>query len=376
MFGEYNERNSIIFQKVLHYRKLYISKSKKNCIKLIKMNNKAILTGLFLCLVVILSSCGQRSGASTGGVTGEPFIGGTQGVMMEFEKDSPPPEVTDDTSFAFQVLVKLKNEGEMKIERNQMKLKVEGFDPADFGRTFDEMRDVEPDDDLESKKKDAEGNIVEGTTTFATFPRGGGYLEPTRFTGNTEFQIRAKACYLYQTDSNTKLCGLRDMINVRDNAICRPTEGKTVYSSSGPVQVQGFRQSVVGKDKISFSFDVVLANSVDIFWSRQGQNTPAQGFDAACPEDPRTRREVENNVEVEITEVPVDPVFANLKCGGLDNSNIGVVKLVNGKRTITCTVELVPDRNDFEKVVGIKLRYNVLDSKDTRIIVKHLADAP
>ena len=90
----------------------------------------------------------------------------------------------------------------------------------------------------------------------------------------------------------------------------------------------------------------------------------------------RARREVENNVQVEITEVPTDPVFSNLKCGGLDNTNLGVVKLVNGRRTITCTVELVPDRNDFEKVIGINLKYNVLDSKDTTILVKHLADAP
>jgi len=340
------------------------------------MNKKTILIGLMVCLMLTVSACGKKSGASTGGAPTTPFIGGTQGVTMEFEKDSPPPEVTDDATFAFNIIVKLKNEGETKVEMQNIKLKVEGFDPADFGvNDFNELRNIEPDSELESKKRDAEGNIIDGTTTFATFPGNSQFFEPTRFMGNTEFPIRAKACYLYETQSNTKLCGLRDMINIRDNAICRPTESKTVYSSSGPVQVQGFRQSVVGRDKISFSFDIVLSNSVDIFWSRD-ENTPSQGFDLACPEDPRTRREVENNVKVEITEVPVDPLFSNLKCGGLDNLNVGVVKLVNGRRTITCTVELVPDRNDFEKVVGINLKYNVLDSEDTRILVKHLADAP
>ena len=47
--------------------------------------------------------------------------------------------------------------------------------------------------------------------------------------------------------------------------------------------------------------------------------------------------------------------------------------MVNGRRTITCTVELVDDRLDLEKVVGVNLFYNVLDSKETKVLIKHLA---
>ena len=72
--------------------------------------------------------------------------------------------------------------------------------------------------------------------------------------------------------------------------------------------------------------------------------------------------------------IPTDPIFSNLKCGGLDNRNKGFVTLVNGRRTITCTVELVQDRNDLQKQVGINLLYNVLDNKETKVLVKHLAE--
>ncbi|MBI2101536.1 hypothetical protein HYT53_02895 [Candidatus Woesearchaeota archaeon] len=338
------------------------------------MNKKYYVIALLICLILLVSAC-KKSGAATGGAPRTPFIGGTAGITMDFEKDSPPPEVTDDSSFAFNVIVKLKNDGEFKVDSNAIRVNLVGFDPNDFGKTFSDLSDNQPEDTLESRKRDAEGNIVEGTTTFVTFPKGGDSFVPRKFSGNTEFTFRADACYNYRTEANTKLCMLKDMINVRDNAICKPTSTRTVYSSSAPVQVSNFRQSVVGKDKITFSFDISLNGNVDIFWSRD-KRTPSSGFDAACPRDPRMRREIENNVGVELLEIPVDPVVTNLKCGGLDNSFEGVVKLVGNKRTVTCTADLVSDRLDLEKTMGILLTYNILDSKEKKVLIKHLADAP
>lgn len=339
------------------------------------MNKRYYAVVLLICLILLISAC-KRSGASTGGAPRTPFIGGTSGVAINFEKDSPPPEVTDDDSFSFNVILSLKNEGEKKVEKNNIKVNLVGFDPADFGQpSFDTLRDNEPEDTLESKKRDAEGNIVEGNPTFVTFPKGGDVFKPRKFSGNTEFTFRADVCYNYMTEANTKLCILKDMVNVRDDALCKPTSSRSAFSSSAPVQITNFRQSVVGKDKLMFSFDVVLSGNVDIFWNIE-ESKPSS-FDNGCPRDARTRRERENSVGVEITEIPVDPVFQNLKCGGLDNpsSSKGIVKLVGGRRTITCTVELVQDRLDLEKTMGINLFYNVLDNKEKKILVKHLAES-
>ena len=327
-------------------------------------------------MILLLSAC-KRSGAYTGGAPRTPFIGGTAGLTINFEKDSPPPEVTDDESFPFNVIVKLKNDGEFKVDRNEIRLNLVGFDPADFGNSFEDVREVQPADDLDAKRRDAEGNIIDGITTFATFPKSGDTFTPRKFSGNTEFTFRADVCYSYKTEANTKLCVLKDMINIRDDSICRPsgvgTSGRVVYSSSGPVQVTNFRQSVIGKDKISFSFDVILSGNVDIFRDKSAI-TPASGFDAACPRDARKRREVENNVEIEITEIPTDPIFAGgINCG-LESGHKGVVRLVSGRRTITCTAELVQDRLDLEKTMGINVFYNVLDNKETRVLIKHLAE--
>ncbi|GEM_PF-905700 len=340
------------------------------------MNKRHYSIALLVLLILIVSGC-KGSGSSTGSAPRTPFIGGTAGMTINFEKDSPPPEVTDDESFSFNAIVRLKNDGEFKIDRNNVRVNLVGFDPADFGRSFEDLRDAMPQDDLLPRTRDAEGNIVDGTTTFVNFPKGGDSFIPKTFSGNTEFTFRADTCYNYQTEANTKLCILKDMINIRDDSICRPsgtgTTGRVIYSSSGPVQVANFRQTVIGRDKISFSFDIILSGNADIFWSKD-KRTPASGFDVACPRDARTRREIENNVGVEITEIAGDPIISNLNCGGLEGGSVGTVKLVSGKRTITCTADLITDRLDLEKAMGIILSYNVLDNKETKILIKHLSN--
>ncbi len=336
------------------------------------MNKRYYVLALVICLVLLVSAC-KQGGAATGGAPKTPFIGGTTGLTINFEGGSPPPEVTDDSTFEFDTLVRLKNDGESKVTRDNVKVNLVGFDPSDFNvGSFDSLSGASPEDDLEPKTRGAEGDIQDGFTVIVTFPKGGGFFTPQKFIGNTEFTFRADVCYHYTTRSQTAVCLLRDMINVNDKSFCRPTGSKTIYSSAAPVQVTNFRQSVVGPNKITFNFDIVLNGNVDIFWS-QSENTPSSGFDAACPRKPSDRRGVENKVGVEIIELPGDPIVSSFKCGGLDNGPIGVVTLINGKRNVICTVELVQDRNDLEKQIGINLKYNVLDNKETSVLVKHLA---
>jgi len=340
------------------------------------MNKRHYVAAFLIGVILLVSACTTgKSGASAGTAPRTPFLGGTAGISMIFEKDNPPPEVTDDSSFSFRAILDLQNQGETRVDKQDIKFNLIGFDPNDFGKTFDDLRNVVPDDALEAKKRDAEGNIVQGNPTTVTFPKSGDSFVPNKFSGNTEFTMRAEACYAYETDAITKLCVLRDMINIRQGPVCLPNGAKTIYSSAAPVQVSNFRQSVVGKDKLSFSFDVSVSSNVDVF---SDTNKPSSNFENACPKDPKTRRQVENKVRVEITELPSDPIVGGggIRCGGLDNSNKGEVILVSGKRTITCTVDLVTDRNDLEKQFGVKVTYNVLDSKETKILVKHLAESP
>lgn len=316
-----------------------------------------------LTLFVIAGCQGGSSSDSTGVAPKTPFLGGTQGIEIKFIEGSPPKEVADSGTFDFQAIVSLQNKGEFDLNKDQVKVDLIGFLPEDFGANQDELNDKRPEDDPTARKRDAEGNIIEPAETFITFPSTDSSFNFDRsVTGNTVFVFRADVCYKYQTKALSKICILRDLVRVDNDDICRPNEPKTVFTSGSPLKVGSFRETVSGKDRVSFSFDVTHSGTGNVF--KEGDSTsPA----ADCPRDPRESREKENKVLVS-----VNSNLPNLRCVGLSGTTSGFITLVNGKRTVTCTQDLDPGRNDFETNVEITLDYNFQDSVQQDVLVKHL----
>jgi len=416
---------------------------------------------LFVLISVIsmfLAGCG-RGDEGIGGAPTTPFLGGSEGLEISFLEGSPPEEVTDSGTFEFQALVKLKNNGEFDLTKDDVEVSLAGFFPEDFSSNTPSLKGKNPEDGPTARQRDSEGNIIESVETFVTFPpkvsdaeeeaaeavvfvsilallvdvldpqavvdaaQGAadsskdasdsdpGNIEKaekavaaqnaadiiiaaaladgaTKLTvsdaalaaaitagterffnfksnlpGNNVYIFRADVCYLYQTKAVSEICVLANQIDVVDDAICDPIELKSVFSSSSPLQITSFRQSVAGKDKIQFSFDIVHSGSGDVF-------DPTTTAD--CPKDPSNRRKNENEVRVTVKTGLTDD---KLKCVGLTDAateSSKVVKLVNGKRTITCTQELDAGRADFKKTVDITVDFNYLESADTEVLVKHL----
>ena len=329
------------------------------------MNKKIVFIVLSLSLLVLISSC-KGGDSGTGAAPKTPFLEGSTGLVIEFEDGSPPNEVADRGTFDFNAIVKLRNDGEFDVKKDKVKVDLVGILPQDFNALPDDLKLKSPSDDLTSRKRDSEGNIIEGITTFVTFPNEAGTLNfPGTLSGNQQFTFRADVCYLYQTKAVATLCVLRDLINVREDAVCDPSESKSIFSSGAPVHAANFRQSTLGKDKIGFSFDVVHGGNGIIYKSGS-----ADAADANCPKDSSERRQKENRVKV-----TVNTGLSGLRCSGLDSGTVGHVILVGGKRSITCTQDLDTGRNDFEKPIEISLDYNYNDDKETSVLVKHLIDS-
>jgi hypothetical protein len=320
------------------------------------MDKKALLV-MFAVGLFFVSGC--KGGE--GGAVITPFLGGNTGVVIDFIEGNPPAEVYDGGSFDFDVLVSLRNDGEFDIPKEDIKVSLQGIRPEDFGSYVDAMIDKHPDEDLIGRSRDAEGNIIEGVPIYIEFPEGDD--EHLNFIGELvgdrkEFTIRADVCYRYQTKGMAQYCVLRNLIDVRDDAICDPSESKPIYSSGAPVQLSNFRQAVAGKDKIRFTFDIVHMGNGNVF---EYGSYDSQAAD--CPADPSKRRRKENRVKV-----TVEPGLGSLSCSGLEG-NTGFVRLVNGKTTVICTLALSSDRTDFEKELKITIDYNYEDDKDVNFIV-------
>ena len=138
-------------------------------------------------LLLILTGCEQED--TTSATT--PFLGGTTGLLINFLEDAPPQEVYDGGAFPFDIVVKLKNDGESDVLAQDAQVKISGLNPTEFSKQPSELI-KNPDEDLIRTYKDAEGNIVEGTITYVSFE---GFNYAGRMSGNLQFPIRADVCY-------------------------------------------------------------------------------------------------------------------------------------------------------------------------------------
>jgi hypothetical protein len=323
----------------------------------------------------IISGCGS---GGDGISLQDPFLGGTQGLEIGFLKDSPPEEVTDGGGFPFQALVSIKNQGEHNLVQNNVRVDLTGIRASNFGVVKADITNLKPDADPTARKKDSEGNIIDAVETIVTIP---GNSKNFNFgadliSGNTDYRFRANVCYNYQTNAIAQICVLKSLINVDDNAICDPKGSKQIFSSASPVQVTGFKQTVVGEDKIQFSFDVIHSGSGEVFKQKTITFETDTSQRNGCPTDSGGRRSEENKVVVDVNT----GLGTALDCGivpAVANENghaAGEVKLVNGRKTIVCTQTLQPStsRQDFEKTVDVRVDFNYFDSIEKRVLVKHI----
>ncbi|HII29484.1 TPA: hypothetical protein HA317_00260 [Candidatus Woesearchaeota archaeon] len=363
----------------------------------------AILLVLTLAIAA-LSFTGCTSGETT--TPGSPFVGGTNGILMSFLEGNPPAEVTDDKTYPFNVVVKVKNDGEANIRSSTLKITLSGFDPKEFGFSDGGAEAITNTlkEELTATRKDVEGNTIEGSTVYMTFPPEDSGLPPFEYTGklsgNTPFTIRADACYLYGTQANAKLCLKRNVLEPdKKGGVCKVTESKTVYNSGGPVQVTSLKESVGGQGKVSITFTLEHKGNGKIYLAEStGYRVP--GDSPLCGKDEKGRESV---LKKDMIGVVIETGMEGLTCTGISpvpsgnvylddhrvvdltgemftravesDSNqyeLGYIKLYDGKRTVTC-MQSVADigSSTAEKVLNIYLIYNYKEDISQQILVKH-----
>jgi len=306
--------------------------------------NKRIVALFLLISVLFLTGCTQNNTGKTSQT--DPFIGGTNGLVISFQKDAPPAEVFDSRNFPFDVEVKLKNDGETDIKKEDVVVKISGVSPADFGLSDADFV-KSPTEDLSATKKDAQGTVIEGVETTVNFPN---FLYQGKVAGNSQFPIWAKVCYKYGTITISQLC-IKENLLSSDDKICKVTEKKTDFNSGAPVSIIEFEESARGKDKLGFTFKIQHKVKGDIY--KQGTK---------CASD----RVNENKVWVN-----VDTGISGLECAGLSEGTAtsGYVVLFEGEKVIRCTQQ-VTSTTDYVKQVRIDLTYDYLDDISTNVLVK------
>ena len=297
-------------------------------------------------LLLFLFGCGGEGGEKVDIVS--PFIGGTTGAVAEFV--DLRAEVFDGGRDPFDIVIKIENAGETEVKKENIRVKISGVNPAEFGK-LEEALTMSPSDDLSAKIKDTTGNTIPGAPIFIEFKE---LNHITPITGTRlDLPLRADLCYLYSTKAVSKICIRENILNPAPEGICEITETKPLFNSGAPVQFTNFKESARAKDKIGFSFEVRNAGTGDIY----GKKTMCDTLE----------RKNKNSVYVKVSTN-----LAGLSCTGMESKGKtaeGYVTLFEGSKLVTCT-QTVSTRTDFEQLVTLEAEYDYEEFKQTPLIVK------
>lgn len=291
--------------------------------------------------MLLLSSCdGSENGTTT---RGNPYRGGTESLSLSFEQNMPPSEIFSDMSF--DVAVRIRNTGEFIIPANTLTVKLEGFNPETYGLSQSEQT---VDRELRGTVYDHTRNVIQGDEEFVEFNNLG--YGPDLSVTLADVPIRAVVCYPYGTTANSNICIKRNVNRDEPGDVCAVNEMKTVYVSSGPVQVTSVQQSPRGSGSIAFNFQV----------EHKGVGELYSNTDDSCVDD-RERNKVLVTVNAP----------SGTQCSTLGGGISGVITLTPGTgRLVTCTLDVSGTTSDFVQEISIDLEYNYRQSITRTIDIK------
>jgi len=299
---------------------------------------------LMLALLVVACTSGAKKQVNLE----SPFLGGTQGLSLDFQDFRK--EVFDGGRDPFDIIVKLENKGESLVAKDNVKVKISGVNPSEFSKTEANLILAAPDDAIEMRK-DPQANVLPGPPVFVEFT--GLNHVPVISGATAQFPIRADVCYLYRTKTVSKLCVRENLLTPRVGGICELNEDKPVYNSGAPVQIANFKESTRAKDKIGFTFEVTNAGGGSVYQRS-----------TFCD---KAERKNEDRIFVS-----VDTGLSGLSCTGLDNTANGAegfVTLYGGSKIISCS-QTISSRSDFEQIVTLEAVYDYEQTIQTTLTVK------
>ena len=293
-------------------------------------------------LSLLLSGCKQQ-GSST-----DPFVGGTNGLLINFAQGSPPSMIFDSGTTPFQVIVELQNDGEFTVPKDKVRVTLLGINPEEFGVTPQDLT-KHPDQDLEKVRKDLSGNKVPSDKVQIVFPT---FKFMNNVVADTQKELYAEVCYLYKTTARSDLCIKRNLMST-DSTVCQVNEKKKVYSSGAPIQVTSLEESQAGTNKIQFFFTIEKKGNGDVFTKES---------DCGSENYLTTQNKV---------YVTVDTGLNGLVCHGLQGGTTsGFVTLAGGKATVDCVQDLSNVESDFKQTITINLEYDFRNTIQTTFLIR------
>jgi hypothetical protein len=331
------------------------------------MKNSILITAV---VVSVLFLAGCSSGNTTSS-SSTPYIGGTNGLLISFLDNSPPPQVPDNEQMPFNIVVVLENAGEANVAAGRASVRVTGIYPQDFGLTSaDQLKNTNA-NEVTGIRKDAAGNRIQGSTEQVQIPAGTGTLNFKRLltTGNLELPLFTTVCYTYSTTASGRYC-LKANPNSNVGGVCEPSGAQQIFSSASPIQVDSLVQSYAGTSAVNINFKISKKGNGNIFAPTTDPTEPTCGL------TPTSKVTDENKVEVSVT-LPGAAETETVTCYGLTGATAGTTTKgtlrldSQGTAMVSCKI-INAAAVDAVREVKIDVKFDYSETRSSSLIIQHL----
>ena len=297
---------------------------------------KKILFVSLLIILLILAGCKLVKKESKNEPLGA-YIGGKTGLSISFLEKAPPDEVYDNNQDEFDIGLRLENQGEYTVPPNKVIASLSGIRAEDF--SISNLNNILS-TSIESKTVRA-GTEVRGSEEELVF-------EAAKYKHDLKADFTADiivhTCYDYKTYAVTSACLKKDLLEREVVDTCEVTNNALNYdSSSAPIQISNAAQIPRGKNSIKLTFDISNDGTGEVYLPNAFTNT--------CYGKEDSRDQVKVKVDSPAGKL-------SIKCKTLSDSSEGTVKLIDGKRTVDCTIDTGSVQDvSFENPVLIEVSY-------------------
>jgi hypothetical protein len=343
-------------------------------------HSKIAILAVLSILTLGLSAC-EPGGVSQGTI----FAGGTNALLLSYERGAPPDLIYDNSQTPFAIFLKARNDGE--FDTNDVRWRITGINQNDF-------KNLNPSDVYDgvimgrTKLQDQE---IEGREEYIQL--GDNICYERSLSGGGELRdlsITAHVCYAYATLATATVCIREDYLDGGDG--CDPRESSQISVSGAPVTITGFSQQAVGPKKLRLQFDVALRNNQRVWAPYEGQ-TCSQDKTRSTRITERDRiygRINSNNIgEISCTTLrpgdgfdgpyvlsdayPQDLLSGNaIRVVRINSDDDGYFQLgSDGSASIICTLEVDDDLTDSLGTVDLALAYFLEDTVTTPLTITH-----
>jgi len=286
-----------------------------------------------LALALLFTGCATSEETTPRKLTN--YVGGTDGLSIEFEEDAPPDKVFDNGEEDFFIALKIENEGEYTVEKGGIIASLSGINKNDFSLSSLHKKS---NFDLDREYEDRSGGI--DTIDF------GDANYKIDLSSDFATRIIADVCYEYRTVAAAAICLKKDTRQHRTADACLISNEDIEFENSGaPIQITDVDEASSGSNRIKLNF--VIENEHGGYFYK-----PGTFKDKCIPDDAKKE---EDYVYIEITD-PANRL--KFKCSALGDDNKGEIKLYDGKKQISCTLDTKGlQETAYEQLIEITADY-------------------